>query len=86
LPSAGAEALGKDCYFADVTLPSAKDLALGKDCFFAECHGLGTRQRLLLCRVSDAWRSANIISLPSAEDLTLGKDSSDFAECKHSAK
>jgi hypothetical protein len=63
---------------------------------FAECQDTGTWQRLILCRVPESWHSANITSLPSVctrqrffkfcRVQTLSKDSSDFAECKHSAK
>ena len=51
LPSAMAMTLGKVTIW-EHTLPSGKTIALDKHHKFAECHGPGTRQRSLVCRVS----------------------------------
>jgi hypothetical protein len=74
--SIGMQKQKKEAVFT--SLPCvAMTIALGKEgeprnwpfakcVVFAECNGLGTRQRISLCRVSLIWHSANMMSLPSA--------------------
>ena len=62
-------------------LPSVPDLTLGKPELFAECPTSDTRQKCLLCRVSNPGHSANMPSLPSVRYWTHGKPAI-FVECQ----
>ena len=62
-------------------LPSAHAITLSKHHRFAECHGLGTRQRSPLCRVSVL--SATLGKVATFAECLVGdtRQSATFAEC-----
>ena len=82
LPSVFYRALGKDFAESWHRCSTKKVIWRSEDGYdaFAECQILGTRQTILLCRVSKFGHSAKLLPLPSVKVEALGKHSS-FALC-----
>jgi hypothetical protein len=93
LPSVCPTALGKESIFAECHLGHSAKNPLGRVCMSGSLSSAryGTRQSMLLCRVSETlhstknlYRCPGLGSVPSAMAMTLGKEP--LCRVLHSAK